>query len=116
MLGAFEQHWYMAIVAGLGTFLTAAYFLWYFQRAFMGPINPLIHKLPDLRPREMVIVAVLGGMIFWIGLDTGPILRLMNGSLKALVVRVERGSYAEAGTAAAVNSRERTRIDANSDR
>ena len=102
MLGAFERHWYMAVAAGAGTFLTAAYFLWYFQRAFMGPTNPSIHKMPDLRPREMIIVAILGGMIFWIGLDTGPILRRMNGSLEALAIRVEQGSYAGAGTAAAM--------------
>ncbi|MDQ3175364.1 MAG: NADH-quinone oxidoreductase subunit M, partial [Acidobacteriota bacterium] len=105
MLGTYEQHWYMAIAASVGTFLTAAYFLWYFQRAFMGSINPLIHKMPDLRPREMFIVAVLGGMIFWIGLDTGPILRRMNGSLKALTIRVEQGSYVKTDTAAAVKSR-----------
>lgn len=101
MLGTYQQHWYMAITAGLGTFLTAAYFLWYFQRAFMGPVNPALHKMKDLRPRELVIVTVLGAVIFWIGLDTGPILRTMNGSLNALVLRVEQGSYIKTETAAA---------------
>jgi NADH-quinone oxidoreductase subunit M len=103
ILGTFQQHWYMALAAGVGTFLTAAYFLWYFQRAFMGSLNPSIHKMPDLRPREMFIVAVLGAMIFWIGLDTGPLLRRMNGSLQALAIRVEQGSYVEPQRAAAVN-------------
>ena len=103
ILGTFQQHWYMALAAGVGTFLTAAYFLWYFQRAFMGSLNPSIHKMPDLRPREMFIVAVLGAMIFWIGLDTGPLLRRMNGSLQALAIRVEQGSYVEPRSAAAVN-------------
>ena len=93
LIGAFQAHWVMAIAAGAGIFLTAAYLLWYFQRAFLGPDNPRIaHKMLDLRFRELVIAAALGGMIFWIGLDTGPFLQRMRSSLEALETRVERGS------------------------
>jgi len=38
--GAMQVHWAMALAAGVGTFLTAAYFLWYFQQGFLGPANP----------------------------------------------------------------------------
>ncbi len=93
LIGAYQAHWVMAIAAGAGIFLTAAYFLWYFQRAFLGPANPRIApKMLDLRFRELVIAVALGGMIFWIGLDAGPFVQRMRPSLEALEARIEQGS------------------------
>lgn len=90
MMGAFETHWAMAVAAGLGTFLTAAYFLWYFQQAFLGPATPRpTSGFLDLRSRELLIAAALAVMIFWIGLYTTPFLQTMRGSLEALAQRVE---------------------------
>ena len=101
ILGAFKAHWVIALAAGLGTFLTASYFLWYFQRAFLGrPADAQsmqrLQTMPDLKLRELIIATALGGMVFWIGLDTGPFLQTMNGSLRALETRVERGSFVQA--------------------
>jgi hypothetical protein len=85
----------LSIVAGSATFLTAAYFLWYFQRAFLGDANERIaNKMKDLRLREMVIALALGGMIFWIGLATTPFVERMRPSLEALESRVQQGSLA----------------------
>lgn len=93
MIGAFQQHWAMAMLAGIGTILTATYFFWYYLQAFMGAPNPQTPRpIPDMQRRELVIAATLGAMIFWIGLYTGPFLHTMNGSLQALAERVERGS------------------------
>ena len=93
LIGAYQVSWIMAIAAGAGIFLTAAYFLWYFQRAFLGPANPRIApKMLDLRFRELVIAVALGGMIFWIGLDAGPFVQRMRPSLEALEARIEQGS------------------------
>jgi NADH-quinone oxidoreductase subunit M len=95
LIGAFEVHWALSIVAGSATFLTAAYFLWYFQRAFLGDANERIaNKMKDLRLREMVIALALGGMIFWIGLATTPFVERMRPSLEALESRVQQGSLA----------------------
>ena len=96
VLGAFESHWLVAIIAGAGTFLTAAYSLRYFQRAFLGEpaadasVSRSRERTPmrDLRVRELIISIALGGLVFWIGLDTGPFLRMMDGSLSALESRV----------------------------
>jgi NADH-quinone oxidoreductase subunit M len=96
MLGAFKTHWLLALATGVGTFLTAAYSLWYFQRAFLGPravSSP--DAMPDLKVREWFIAAALGGLVFWIGLDTGPFLRTMNGSLSALERQVNRAAIVE---------------------
>jgi NADH:ubiquinone oxidoreductase subunit 4 (subunit M) len=111
MLGAFKAHWFMALVTGIGVFLTAAYFLSYFQRGFLGQpradLSPPTSTagtdathfgatglMPDLRLRERIISLALAGLVFWIGMDTGPFLRMMNGSLSALEARVNSGSVA----------------------
>jgi len=85
MLGAFKKHWVMAVFVGLGTMLTAAYFLWYYQRAFLGGENSTENRaFPDLSSREKLIAASLTAVIFWIGLYATPFLNTINGSLRAI--------------------------------
>src|SRR2546425_933108 len=93
LLGAFRAHWALAAVAVLGVILGAAYFLWYYERAFFGPAAPGPQKpLRDLQPREWGIAAALSVMVLWIGLYPAPFLNMINGSLQKLVERVAQGS------------------------
>src|SRR2546427_506103 len=56
LLGAFRAHWALAAVGVLGVILGAAYFLWYYERAFFGPAAPGPQKpLHDLYPREWAV-------------------------------------------------------------
>ena len=106
MLGAYEAHWAMALMSGAGVFLTAAYLIRYFQQAFLGDtIAPSAATMPDLRPRELLIAVTLAVFIFWVGLFTTPFLHAMNGSLRAIEERVERGSFRGSGSADALDSR-----------
>jgi NADH-quinone oxidoreductase subunit M len=52
--------------------------------------------MSDLHPREILIAAALSVMILWIGLYPAPFLRMMNGSVQALVDRLEGGTVASA--------------------
>ncbi len=96
LIGAYEVGWSMALAAGAGTLLTAAYLLWFFQRAFMGPSPAAASPdaaapgpgLPDLRRREVAIALTLCLVIFWIGLDSGPFLEKMDGSLRWIEMRI----------------------------
>jgi len=89
LVGAFGVHWALAGIAVVGVILTAAYFLSYYERAFLGP--PVVHerRIPDLRLRESALAAVLAVVIFWIGLFPAPFLDMTSGSVQALVERMK---------------------------
>ncbi|TLY39983.1 MAG: NADH-quinone oxidoreductase subunit M [Nitrospirae bacterium] len=95
LLGAFQAHWLYGSVGVLGVIFGAAYFLWYYERAMFGPLTKgATQAIADLNGRELIIAVSLCVMIFWIGLYPAPFLRIMNGSIQALVERLERGSGA----------------------
>jgi NADH-quinone oxidoreductase subunit M len=85
MLGSYERSWLMALAAGVGVFLTAAYSLSYFVRGFMGDARPpVLERVYDLTTSERGIVVVLVGLIFWIGLGASPFIQVIRPSLTAL--------------------------------
>ena len=61
----------------------------------LGPLGKAVKdSIPDLQPREVLIATSLSVMILWIGLYPAPFLRMMNGSVQALVDRLDRGTVA----------------------
>ena len=95
MLGAYEQHWSMAVAAGIGVFLTAAYALTYFVRGFMGtPGASVSERVYDLTYTERGIVLSLAAVIFWIGLGTGPFIHAIRPSMTVLEQHVDDRSDA----------------------
>jgi len=95
LLGTFQAYWLYGAIAVTGVIFAAAYFLWYAERSMFGPLREgLPARLPDLNPREWAIVFALSVMIFWIGIYPSPFLGMMNGSLQAVVERLEKGSIA----------------------
>jgi NADH-quinone oxidoreductase subunit M len=92
LLGTFQASWLFGAIAVTGVIFGAAYFLWYYERAMFGPLAPLFPRtIADLNARETIIAVSLCVMIFWIGLYPSPFLKRMNGSVGALVERLERG-------------------------
>jgi NADH-quinone oxidoreductase subunit M len=95
LLGAFNAHWVYGAIAVTGVIFGAAYFLWYYERAILGPVGKAVREsIGDLQPRETVIALSLSIMILWIGLYPAPFLRMMNGSVQALVDRIDHGRVA----------------------
>jgi NADH-quinone oxidoreductase subunit M len=95
LLGAFEAKWWVGSVAVLGVIFGAAYFLWYYERSMLGPLGSTVKStMSDLQLREMIIAVALSIMILWIGLYPSPFLRIMNGSVQALVDRLHHQNTA----------------------
>lgn len=91
MMGALKVHWSMALAVGLGTVLSAAYFLRYYQRAFMrDPTDgsPAPRAIADLGARERLIALAIGAVVIWIGVYTTPFLRAITPSIRAVETRL----------------------------
>jgi len=66
--------------------LGAVYLLHFFQKVFLGPLSkPENLALKDLEPREIIILAPILVMIFWIGLYPKPFLNLIGPTVTQLL-------------------------------
>jgi len=94
LLGTFMAHRGMAVIATLGVILAAAYMLWLVQRVLFGPVTKLENKgLADLGLREMVSLASLVLLVFWIGFYPNMLLDFLHATVNHLLGQVnEAGS------------------------
>jgi NADH-quinone oxidoreductase subunit M len=100
LVGAFQRVWWWGVIAALGIVLGAAYMLWMYQRVFFGPLtNPDNQGLKDLNRREILYLAPLIILCFWIGLYPKPFLRVLEKPVNYVVAKVDP-TYATAVAAA----------------
>jgi NADH-quinone oxidoreductase subunit M len=89
LVGAFDREWWWAVFAALGIVLGAAYMLWMFQRVFFGPVtNPENEGLKDLSSREVLYLAPLVVLCFWIGLYPKPFFEILDQPVRYVVEKV----------------------------
>jgi NADH-quinone oxidoreductase subunit M len=97
LLGAFETHPTMAIIAGTGVIFAAYYMLPMFQKVFFNKLEkPENREMKDLTGREMAILAPLCALMIVIGWNPTPILSRMEPSVRAVLERVEEAAPAAA--------------------
>ena len=83
LVGAFQANVTMAVLATLGFIVSTIYSLWMIQRTFQGP-NTNHWRLPDLTPRQILMLASLIIVIFWIGLYPQPVLNTASPSIETI--------------------------------
>jgi NADH-quinone oxidoreductase subunit M len=99
LLGAFGStpipHPWLALAATLGVILGAVYLLVMFEKVFLGPITHAENlQLKEITTREMLTLAPILVLIFWIGLYPKPFFTLINPTVSQLVMLVQSAAVA----------------------
>jgi NADH-quinone oxidoreductase subunit M len=95
LLGTFETHPIIAVVASLGVIFAAYYMLPMVQTMFFNKLDkPENREIQDLSRREMVILAPLCALMIVIGWNPTPILERMEPSVRVVLERVEAAAPA----------------------
>jgi len=97
LLGAFRWNPRMAALAATGVVLSATYMLWMFQRVNYGSVtNEKNASLPDLQPREWLVIAPIVVATVIMGVVPNLFLRSIEPSVERLVNQVHQGAPARA--------------------
>jgi NADH-quinone oxidoreductase subunit M len=98
LLGSWPFSPALVVLAALGVVLAAGYMLWMIQRVFYGEAsNPKNARLPDLSPREALVLAPLVALALFMGLASPLFTRLIEPSADALVRSVREQAPARSG-------------------
>jgi NADH-quinone oxidoreductase subunit M len=90
LLGAFETHPGLAIVATTGVIFAAYYMLPMVQKIFFNALDrPENQEVKDLTGREVAVLAPLLALMILIGWHPTPVLERMEPSVRAVLERVE---------------------------
>jgi NADH-quinone oxidoreductase subunit M len=93
LVGAFRWSPAMAAFAATGVVLSATYMLWMFQRVNYGPVtNEKNAALPDLEPREWVVLAPIVALTILMGVLPNLFLRPMEASVQRLVGQIQQSA------------------------
>jgi NADH-quinone oxidoreductase subunit M len=98
LLGAWQKHPGLTIVAASAIVLTAGYLLWTLQRVWLGTPNEKYVGLPEINAREIATLAPLAVIVVVLGVYPHAVLDLISTSLLNLNEIVKAG--AAAGVAA----------------
>ncbi len=94
--GALQENLWWAVAGASGIVLGAAYMLWLYQRMMFGKLdNPANEKLPDMNLREVVTLAPLVILVFWIGIYPAPFFDALEEPVNKIVTAV-RPDYFQA--------------------
>jgi NADH-quinone oxidoreductase subunit M len=82
LVGTFSRYPVVGIIAVSGIVLAALYVLILYQRTMTGPVKAGLEKLPDLRVRELAVVAPLIGLLVFLGVYPKPLTDIVNPAVE----------------------------------
>jgi NADH-quinone oxidoreductase subunit M len=93
LIGTFQTHPWVAIIAATGVIFAAYYMLPMVQKILFNALSRRENqRLPDLTLREIVVLAPLVAGMLWMGVYPKPFLERAEVSLTELIESVERRS------------------------
>ncbi|MFJ8677408.1 NADH-quinone oxidoreductase subunit M [Streptomyces sp. NPDC093589] len=79
LVGTFSRYPVIGIIATVGIVLAALYVLVLYQRTMTGPVKTEeVRAMPDLRVRELVVVAPLIALLIFLGVYPKPLTDIVN--------------------------------------
>jgi NADH-quinone oxidoreductase subunit M len=96
LIGSFPTARWWTVIAATGVILAALYLLWAYQRVFHGEVDDANRSFPEIRVREVAVLAPFIAAIVFTGIYPKPILERIEPSVVALVQHVEsRSNFVE---------------------
>ncbi|MFD8327367.1 NADH-quinone oxidoreductase subunit M [Streptomyces lydicus] len=90
LVGTFTRYPVIGIIATLGIVLAALYVLVLYQRTMTGPVKAEVTNMPDLRVRELVVVAPLIALLLFLGVYPKPLTDLVNPAVRHTLSVVDK--------------------------
>lgn len=94
LIGTFTRYPVFAVLAASALVLSAIYILWMYQRMMTGPVPAALvegeHKVRDLVPREVVVVAPLIALLLVLGVYPKPALDVINPAVTHTLTTIEQ--------------------------
>lgn len=78
LVGTFSRYPVAGAVATVGIVLAALYVLVLYQRTMTGPVAEPVREMPDLRARELAVVAPLIALLLFLGVYPKPVTQLLD--------------------------------------
>ncbi|MFH9423186.1 NADH-quinone oxidoreductase subunit M [Streptomyces sp. NPDC017529] len=90
LVGTFSRYPAVGIVATVGIVLAALYVLVLYQRTMTGPVKSEVRAMPDLKARELAVVAPLIALLLFLGVYPKPLTDLVNPAVEHTLSVVDR--------------------------
>ncbi len=87
-MGAFKAYKVMAILAIIGSAITAAFVLRVTRRVFYGPLDVRWANLHDVKSFEMIPLIILTGVQVFFGIHPGLLVSLINEGVKSITSKL----------------------------
>ncbi|MFC9324756.1 NADH-quinone oxidoreductase subunit M [Kitasatospora sp. NPDC057015] len=101
LVGTFTRYPVIGVIATFGIVLAALYVLVLYQRTMTGPVKAGIGGMPDLKVRELAVVAPLVALTILLGVYPKPLTDIVNPAVDATLSQVHETDPAPAHPVAA---------------
>ncbi|MFI1868927.1 NADH-quinone oxidoreductase subunit M [Streptomyces jumonjinensis] len=90
LVGTFARYPVAGIIATSGIVLAALYTLVLYQRTMTGPVRPEVKSMPDLKARELAVVAPLIALLIFLGVFPKPLTEIINPAVEHTMSDVQK--------------------------
>ncbi|MFF0446437.1 NADH-quinone oxidoreductase subunit M [Streptomyces sp. NPDC004609] len=90
LVGTFARYPVAGIIATSGIVLAALYTLVLYQRTMTGPVKAEVRGMPDLKARELAVIAPLIALLLFLGVFPKPLTDIVNPAVEHTMSDVQQ--------------------------